>query len=103
MRRQLNPLDFRGRRIRFTAFAATRNARSASFWINGGGGHFNQVELDGTHGWTPISIQVDVSDRYPTAMYGFTLSGGGDVWLYQPHLDIIGPNGKPLPSPPDRR
>ena len=105
LRRQLDPRDFRGQHVRFTAFAASRNAKSVSFWVNGGGGEkqFAQLTWAGTHGWTPVSIDVAVSDRFPRAMYGFTLAGGGDVWLYQPHLDIIGRDGKPVVNQPDKR
>jgi len=105
LRRQLDPRDFRGQHVRFTAFAASRNAKSVTFWVNGGGGEkqFAQIGWGGTHGWTPVSIDVYVSDRFPLAIYGFTLSGGGDVWLYQPRIDLIGRGGKPLPNQPDKR
>lgn len=105
LRRQLDPRDYRGQHVRFTAFAASRNAKWVSFWVNGGGGErqFAQVGWTGTHGWTPVSIEIEVSDRFPRAMYGFTLTGGGDVWLYQPRLDIIGRDGKPVATQPDKR
>lgn len=105
LRRVLDPRDFRGRHIRFTAFAASRDAKWVSFWVNGGGGmkQFAHVGWNGTHGWTPVTIDVQVSDRFPMAAYGFALSGGGDVWVYQPRIDIIGSNGKPLVSQPDKR
>jgi hypothetical protein len=98
LRRVLDPRGFIGAHVRLTAFAASRDAKDGSFWINGGGGekNFIQIGFSGTRGWTPVSIDTRVSERFPRLMYGMTLGGGGDIWLYDVHLEVVGINGKVL-------
>lgn len=99
-RRIVDATPYRGHRMRFTAWVATRDARQVSFWlatggvIEGGpllnGGNTNNVRFGGDHGWTPVLIEtgpIDAKARHIS--YGFNLQGWGDVWVYQPTLEVV--------------
>ena len=87
-RRIVDAAPYRGRRLRFTAWVATRSARQVSFWLAAGtdwqakppplprsehsskgvkktpfnkllnGGNTNNVPFGGDHGWTPVLLET---------------------------------------------
>jgi hypothetical protein len=89
-----------GKRIRFTAWVASRNANLVTFYLSSGnpnkirlvvnGGNTNTHPWGGSHGWTPMMIEIGPISREATFIsFGFTLNGQGDVWLYHPKLEAV--------------
>jgi hypothetical protein len=109
---------YRGRRLRFTAWVATGRAQQVSFWLAAGtqwrekprqfevrrtdfyellnGGNTNNVPFRGSHDWTPVLLETGpIHKDADHISYGFNLQGSGDVWVYEPKLEIVadGPEG----------
>jgi hypothetical protein len=105
-RRILDAGPYRGKRIRFTLWVATGQARSVHFWLAAGigerklynGGNTNNRPWGGNHGWTPVLLETGpVAEKAEHISYGFNLEGPGDVWVYKPKLEII--TDEPLGAP----
>jgi hypothetical protein len=115
-RRIVDAAPYRGRRLRFTAWVATRSAHQVSFWLAVGtewrakppprsarrkktpfnellnGGNTNNVPFGGDHGWTPVLLETGpIPESAHHVSYGFNLIGRGDVWVYRPKLEIVDP------------
>ena len=111
-RRIIDAVPYRGQRLRFTAWVATRRAQQVSFWLAAGtqwretrrqfevlrtpfnallnGGNTNNIPFSGDHGWTPVLIETGpIHNDADHISYGFNLQGSGDVWVYQPKLEIV--------------
>jgi len=97
-RRITDSTPFEGKRIRFTAWAATGNARLVRFWLAAGngttvlhnGGNTNNQPWGGDNGWTPIMLEIGpVDEGADHISYGFLLYGQGSVWIHQPQLEIV--------------
>lgn len=107
-RRIVDAAPFRGHRVRFTAWATTGRARQVNFWMAAGtawqekrrlfeprsrllnGGNTNNVRFGGNHGWTPILLETGpIHEDADHISYGFNLQGSGDVWVYEPKLQIV--------------
>lgn len=111
-RRIVDAEPYRGRRLRFTAWAATSDADQVSFWLAAGtqwrekrrqfeiqrtpffsltnGGNTNNVPFGGDHGWTPVLLETGpIKQDADHISYGFNLQGRGNVWVYQPKLEIV--------------
>jgi hypothetical protein len=111
-RRIVHATPYRGRRLRFTAWVATGGAQQVSFWLAAGtqwhqqrgqlkarrtetnrllnGGNTNAVPFGGNHGWTPVLIEIGpIHKDADHISYGFDLQGSGDVWVYEPKLEIV--------------
>lgn len=99
-RRILDAARFRGHRVRFTAWVATRKAGQVSFWLATGsqleggplldGGNTNNVPLGGNNAWTPVLLETGpIHEDARHVSYGFNLQGRGDVWVYEPKLEIV--------------
>lgn len=109
-RRIVDAAPYRGHRLRFTAWVATGRAHQVSFWLAAGttwreipgdpektsprlllnGGNTNNVSFGGNHDWTPVLLET--GPIHPDAdhiSYGFNLQGWGDVWVYEPTLEIV--------------
>lgn len=89
-----------GKRVRFTAWVASRNASLVTFYLSSGsikkiglvinGGNTNTHPWGGSHGWTPMMIEIGpVSKEATFISFGFTLNGDGNVWLYNPKLQPV--------------
>jgi hypothetical protein len=97
LRRITDAAAFRGKRVRFTAWAATNRASLVRFWLAAGtrskltnGGNTDNQHWGGSHGWTPILLEFGpVSKAAAHISYGFLLYGDGDVWLYNPKLEVV--------------
>lgn len=118
-RRIVDAAPYRGHRLRFTAWVATGRAQQVNFWLAAGtewsapaasakpvasredpekappytllnGGNTNSVPFGGSHGWTPVLIETGpIHGDAHHVSYGFNLQGSGDVWVYQPRLEIL--------------
>jgi len=107
-RRIVDATPYRGRRVRFTAWAATGSARQVNFWLAAGsnqlfegeglfeedkflnGGNSNNVPFGGNHGWTPVLIEIGpIHERAGHISYGFNLQGSGNVWVHDAKLEIV--------------
>lgn len=102
LRRLVDAAPYYGKRVRFTAWAATGDARLVRFWLAAGkglkkltnGGNADNQPWGGNHGWTPILLEMGpVSAEADHISYGFLLWGHGDVWLYHPKLEIVTDTG----------
>lgn len=97
-RRITDAAPYRGKRIRFTAWVATGEARLVHFWLAAGteqrklynGGNTNNRPWGGNHGWTPVLLETGpVAEKAEHISYGFNLEGAGDVWVYKPKLEVV--------------
>ena len=111
-RRIVDAVPYRGHRLRFTAWVATRRADQVSFWLAAGtqwrekrrqfevlrtpfnallnGGNTNNIPFSGDHGWTPVLIETGpIHKDADHISYGFNLQGSGDVWVYEAKLEIV--------------
>jgi len=97
-RRIIDSTPFEGKRIRFTAWAATGDARLVRFWLAAGngstvlhnGGNTNNQPWGGDNGWTPIMLEIGpVDEGADRISYGFLLHGRGSLWIHQPRLEIV--------------
>lgn len=108
-RRIVDARPYRGRRVRFTAWAASREADQVHFWLAAGtdwvrkrrqdgrpanvllnGGTTNNVPWGGSHGWTPILLETaPIAAGAEHISYGFNLHGSGDIWVYKPTFEIV--------------
>lgn len=98
LRRITDATPFRGKRIRFTAWVASNKATLVRFWLAAGyrqsrlfnGGNTNNQPWGGSHGWTPVMLEIGpIEPGADHISYGFLLYGGGDVWLYDPKLEPV--------------
>jgi hypothetical protein len=113
-RRIIDAAPYRGRRLRFTMWVASRSAGQVSFWLAAGtpwhakpdpnrevhtkvrpnvllnGGNTNNVRFAGDNGWTPVLLETGpIGEDADHISYGFNLQGSGDVWVYRPKLEIV--------------
>ncbi len=97
-RRITDSTPFEGKRVRFTAWAATGDAKLVRFWLAAGngrwvlhnGGNTDNQPWGGDHGWTPILLEIGpIAEDSDHISYGFLLQGHGSVWIYQPTLEIV--------------
>ncbi len=97
-RRIVDSAPFVGKRVRFTAWAATGDARLVRFWLAAGtgsktlhnGGNTNNQPWGGDHGWTPVMLEIGpVAAAADHISYGFLLYGSGRVWIHDPKLEIV--------------
>jgi hypothetical protein len=99
-RRVIDAAAYRGHRVRFTAWVATGEAGQVNFWLATGplleggrilnGGNTNSIRFRGDNDWTPVLFEtgpIDAEARHIS--YGFNLQGSGDVWVYQPKLELV--------------
>ena len=120
-RRIVDAGPYRGHRVRFTLWVATRQANLVHFWLAAGtnetrpragarrpvnrlynGGNTNNVHWGGNHGWTPVLLETGpVASQAAHISYGFNLQGSGDVWVYAPRLEIV-PDESPGAETGDR-
>jgi hypothetical protein len=109
-RRIVDAAHYRGHRLRFTAWVATGGAQQVNFWLAAGtawrevpprsdrirsnrllnGSNTNRLPFRGNHGWTPVMLETGPihADAHHIS-YGFNLAGSGDVWVYQPRLEVV--------------
>jgi hypothetical protein len=89
-------LDGFGRPARFVVRTSTtgsplvfNHATRDRGWIFDGG-NSNGIDWPGSHGWTPMMIEIGpISQQATIISFGFVLSGSGDVWLYDPRFEAV--------------
>jgi len=121
--------DYRGMRVRLTAWVRSENAGRANLWMRVDGfasrmgdasyGRPQSATLDfdnmenrkmrGTHDWTLQQIVLDVPKFASTVNYGLILSGAGAAWIDDIVLEVVDKKAKrtglfpvrygPKPSP----
>lgn len=99
LRRVVDAKPYWGKRIRFTLWVATGDARLVRFWLVSAsrsplrgyrGDNTNFHPWGGSHGWTPVMLEIGpVSPHDDHISYGFLLLGHGSVWAYQPRLEVV--------------
>jgi hypothetical protein len=98
LRRIVDASPYTGKRVRFTAWVASNKATLIRFWLAAGhgtsvlynGGNTDNQPWGGSHGWTPVMLEAGPIARGADHIsYGFLLYGGGDVWLYDPKLEVV--------------
>jgi hypothetical protein len=123
LRQILDAKPYRGHRIRFTAWTASRNAARVNFWLASAdpnadwathaygctpllhnardphrgciydGGNSNGIDWHGSHGWTPVLLEIGPISKLATIIsFGFVLNGSGNVWLYNPKIEVVPPD-----------
>ena len=88
-----------GRRVRFSAFVKTHEARDwAGLWMRVDKG-LKQLVLDnmhdrpisGTSAWHRYEIVLDVPQDATGISFGVLLVGSGTVWLNDARFEVLGP------------
>lgn len=113
---------FAHKRLRLTAWVASSNVGSVGFWLDAldptqpwgdgiAGGHLLKQNSDspnagviynsgnvshilsGSHGWTPILLEIGPISKQATVVnFGFIVAGGGDAWVFKPQLQAVAAN-----------
>lgn len=90
---------FQGQRLRFSAMVRSVGVENiAALWMRVGGANNAMLAFDnmsnrpiaGTTGWTNYSVVLDVAPEAETVGFGFFLSMGGQVWMSDIHLEVVG-------------
>jgi hypothetical protein len=104
LRQIVDAAPYHGKIVRVTMWAATRKAARTWFWVASGreykrgaprradqASESGNVEFKGTHGWTPVSLEMGpIRCDQVKISFGGMLDGPGDLWLYQPQIEVIG-------------
>lgn len=104
LRQVVDAAPYHGKIVRVTMWAASNKAGRIWFWVASGrrykpGASRNadmstetgSVEFRGSHGWTPISLTMGpVRCDQEKISFGAMLDGPGDLWIYQPRIEVIG-------------
>jgi hypothetical protein len=107
-RRVVDATEYRGKRVRFSAWVATRSAEQVNFWLAVGsgrllegevsirgdrllnGGNTNMVPFSGSHGWTPVLLEIGpIEGDAGHISYGLNLEGSGHIWAYDAKLEVV--------------
>jgi len=92
------PLDFAGKTIEWRGFLRTENVNGyAALWLREDGNSPNlafstlqDLNLNGTRGWTQYSISVPVLQQGTQLWFGFLLTGTGKAWVDDLQLLVDG-------------
>jgi hypothetical protein len=107
LRQVIDATPYHGKTVRVTMWAASRDAGRVWFWLASGRDGKNDnpdrprnadmaaesgsFEFRGNRRWTPISLTMGpVRCDQEKLSFGFLLDGRGDLWIYQPELQVIG-------------
>jgi beta-lactamase regulating signal transducer with metallopeptidase domain len=92
--------DYRGKRVRFSAWMKTEDVRGAAgIWMRVDGERRHGLQGDyisdrpvrGTTGWTRYSAVLDVPEEAVSLDYGFAIpEGTGQAWFSEPRLEVVG-------------
>ncbi|WP_448660382.1 hypothetical protein ACPVPU_07685 [Sphingomonas sp. CJ99] len=118
-RRIVDAAPYRGQRVRFTLWVATRAVDQVNFWAAAGnawqqpepsgapdaaarpepakrarrllnGGNSNFRPFAGSRGWTPVMVEIGpIAPDADHVSYGFALVGDGDVWAHRPMIEPV--------------
>jgi len=96
--------DYRGKRIRFSAYVKTRDVsgRGVGLWMrvdgNGGTMAFDNMQsrpLLGSVDWTRASVVLDVPGDAEGILFGLILASGGEVWMDDASLEVVATDVEP--------
>ncbi|MBO9712675.1 hypothetical protein [Sphingomonas sp.] len=104
LRQVVDARPYRGKILRVTMWAASQKAGRVWFWVASGrpgkpsataradmATETGQFEFRGSHTWTPISLTMGpVRCDQEKLSFGVMLDGPGDLWIYQPRLEVVG-------------
>ncbi len=102
---------FNGKRVRFSAFVKTQGVSGrAGLWFRVDGtrsevlGFDNMQDrpINGTTGWAPYSVVLDVSELADAIAFGVLLSGKGKVWIDNASFEVVD-NSVPTTNIPDQQ
>jgi hypothetical protein len=89
--------DFRGKRVRFSAYVKTRGVSAAGLWmrVDGNGGilafdNMGNRVIGGTNDWTLVSVVLDVPKEAAGIALGVLLLSAGEVWIDDASLEVVG-------------
>jgi C-terminal processing protease CtpA/Prc len=91
--------SYRGKRVRFSAFVRTRDARGtgAGLWmrVDGEGGilAFDNMQhraIIGTADWTRVAVVLDVPQDAEGIAFGFLLMASGEAWIDDATFEVVG-------------
>jgi C-terminal processing protease CtpA/Prc len=90
--------QYRGKRVRFSAFVKTKDATTgAGLWVrvdgNGGVLAFDNMSnryIRGTTDWTKTSIVLDVPTDAVGVAIGLLMPGSGDAWIDDASFEVVG-------------
>ncbi|WP_221234450.1 hypothetical protein [Sphingomonas aerophila] len=96
-RREFDAVPYRGKRLRFTLWVATRAAGRIVTWLGSrsrsglrDGGNTDYGNFRGDHLWTPILLETGpIDEKADRISYGFNLQGSGDLWVYRPTFEVV--------------
>jgi hypothetical protein len=95
----MSPADYRGKRVRFSAWVRTRNVEGAGagLWmrVDGDGAslafdNMNTRMINGSAEWTQVSVVLDVPADAEGVAIGFLLRGRGDAWVDDATFEVVG-------------
>lgn len=95
--------DYRGKRIRFSAYVKTRNASGigAGLWMrvdgNGGVLAFDNMQARpvlGTVDWMQAVVVLDVPEEAAGIHFGLLLASGGEAWIDDVTFEVVGTDVK---------
>ena len=91
--------DYRGKRVRFSAFVKTIDVvgKSAGIWmrVDGADGSYaidNMTDrpVSGTHDWIRVSAVLDVPRDAAGIMFGALMRSTGEMWIDDATFEIVG-------------
>jgi hypothetical protein len=89
-------LEYRGRRLRVSAWVKAVKTEKANIWMRVDGGdatltfdNMNSRQAHGTFDWRRQEIVLDVPDDGLTINYGLTLIGNGQAWVDDFVFEIV--------------
>ena len=73
--------------------------RRTEFYKLLNGGNSNRVPFGGNHAWTPVLLETGPIDMDADHVsYGFNRQGSGDVWIYDPKLEVADRDSEEQPD-----
>jgi erythromycin esterase len=94
--------DYRGKRLRLSAWMKTENADSAQLWLRLDGtrgmvgfDNMNNRPVRGTVDWKKYEIVLDVATNTVNVAFGVILAGQGQAWVDDFVFEVV---GKDVPS-----
>lgn len=94
----IDAANYRGKRVRFTAWLSTQDANKAMLWLRVDDGMRKAMTMDnmqdrpvrGTSNWQSYAVVQDVPDNAEAIAFGVVLENKGEVWINSPKLEIVG-------------
>jgi bla regulator protein blaR1 len=91
--------DFRGKRVRFSAWVKTQAVpKGANLWMRIDAGSSRSIRFDNmsdrpvkdTTDWTACSVVLDVPAESTDINFGFFITGSGQAWVNDAKFEVVG-------------